>query len=121
MGDFGQSTSTIASAWYSHCIQNLKNDGSIDTLSISATDYEFEIATLDDLQGGMPEENAEIVTNILNGSDTGKKADIVILNAAAGIFVGGKADSIAEGITIARDVISSGAAMNILRELAAIK
>ena len=117
-GDDGlDEISTTAATNASH----LKNDGSIDTISILATDYEFEIATLDDLKGGMPEENAEIVTNILNGSDTGKKADIVILNAAAGIFVGGKADSIKEGIGIARDVIRSGAAMNILQELAAVK
>ena len=69
----------------------------------------------------MPDENAKIATNILNGSDTGKKADIVILNAAAGIFVGGKVESIEEGISIARETISSGAAMNILVELSAVK
>ena len=102
-------------------ISQLKNDGSIDTIYISAKDYGFEVATLDELQGGIPDKNAEIIKNILTGSDTGKKADIVILNAAAGILVGGKADSIDEGISIARDTISSGAAMNILRELAKIK
>ena len=69
----------------------------------------------------MPDENAEIVKNILNGSDTGKKADIVILNAAAGIFVGGKAESFEEGIRIARETITSGAAMNTLMELAEVK
>ena len=117
-GDDGlDEISTTAPTKASH----LNNDGSIDTLSISATDYGFEVAALDDLKGGIPEENAEIVTNILNGSDTGKKADIVILNAAAGIFVGGKADSIKEGIGTAREVISSGAAMNVLQELAAVK
>ena len=76
---------------------------------------------MDDLKGGMPNENAAIITNILNGSDTGKKADIVILNAAAGIFVGGKAASIEEGIGIAKEVISSGSAINIVQELVAVK
>ena len=102
-------------------VSRLKNDGSIDTISISAEDYGFETASLDDLQGGMPDENAEIIKNILNGSDTGKKADIVILNAAAGIFVGGRVKNIEEGISIARETISSGAAMNILVELSAVK
>ena len=102
-------------------VSRLKNDGSIDTISISATDYGFEPASLDDLQGGMPDENAEIINNILNGSDTGRKADIVILNAAAGIFVGGRVENIKEGISIARETISSGAAMNILVELSAVK
>ena len=64
------------------------------------------------------EKKAEDVTDdILNGSDTGKKADIVILNAAAGIFVGGKAGNLQEGISTAREVIRSGSAMNILQEL----
>ena len=99
----------------------LKNDGSIDTISISAADYGFEAASLDDLQGGMPDENAEIIKNILNGSDTGRKADIVILNAAAGIVVGGRVESIEEGISTARQTINSGAAMNILVELSAAK
>ena len=102
-------------------ISRLKNDESIDTISISAADYGFEIASLDDLQGGMPDENAEVIKNILNGSDTGRKADIVILNAAAGIFVGGRVESIEEGISTARETISSGAAMNILVELSAVK
>jgi len=109
--------STTSSTKASH----LNNNGSIDTLTISATDYGFEVATLDDLKGGIPDKNADIIINILNGSDTGKKADIVVLNAAAGIFVGGKVDSIKEGINIARDVISSGAAMSKLMELSAVK
>ena len=102
-------------------VSRLKNDGSINTISISAADYGFEPASLDDLQGGMPDENAEIIKNILNGSDMGRKADIVILNAAAGIFVGGRVESIEEGISTARETISSGAAMNILVELSAVK
>ena len=102
-------------------VSRLKNDGSIDTISISAADYGFEPASLDDLQGGMPDENAEIIKNILNGSDTGRKADIVILNAAAGIVVGGRVESIEEGISTARQTINSGAAMNILVELSAAK
>ena len=102
-------------------ISQLNSDSSIETRSISAVDYGFILATLDELQGGMPDENAEIIKNILNCSDTGKKADIVILNAAAGIYVGGGADTIEEGIRIAKDTISSRAAMKILRELATIK
>ena len=102
-------------------VSRLKNDGSIDTISISAADYGFEATSLDDLQGGMPDENAEIIKNIINGSDTGRKADIVILNAAGGIVVGGRAESIEEGISIARQTINSGAAMNILVELSAVK
>jgi len=95
--------------------------GEINTSNISALDYGFQPASLDDLQGGSPEENAQIAKNILNGKDVGKKADIVIINAGLGIYIGGKANSISDGIDIARDVIDTGAAMNILEELIAVK
>ena len=102
-------------------ISRLKNDGSIDNMSISASDFGINRASLEDLKGGSPEKNAEITKAILNGSNTGPKADIVILNAAAGIFVGGKSESIAEGVNIARDVINSGSAMDTLQKLIVVK
>ena len=62
-GDDGlDEISTTAPTKASH----LNIEGSIDTLSISAMDYGFEIAKLDDLKGGIPEENAEIIIDILN-------------------------------------------------------
>ncbi len=54
--------------------------------------------------------------NILKGKK-GFKADIVLLNAGAAIYVGGKAESIEEGILIAGESISSGKAINKLEEL----
>jgi len=73
------------------------------------------------LKGGEPEENAVIIKKILEGTDKGKKADIVILNAAAGIFVGGKAEDWADGIQMAREAVKSGAALDKLNQLAAVK
>ncbi|MCD8286679.1 MAG: anthranilate phosphoribosyltransferase [Clostridia bacterium] len=61
------------------------------------------------LVGGTPAENAEITCAILSGA-SGPKTDAVLLNAAAGIVVGSKAKDLAEGVDIAREVISSGAA-----------
>ena len=57
----------------------------------------------------------------MDNSDKGKKADIVILNAGAGIFVGGKSESIKEGVQFARDSIESGAALDKLNQLVAVK
>ena len=96
-------------------------DGEINTSIISASDYGFQSALLDDLQGGTPEENAQITKNILQGHDVGKKMDIVIINAGLGIYIGGKSDSISDGIDIARNVINTGSAMNILEKLIAVK
>jgi len=101
-------------------VSHLK-DGEINTSTISAFDYGFQPATLDDLQGGAPEENAQIAKSILMGDDIGKKADIVIINAGLGIYIGGRVDSISSGIDLARDVIKTGAAMNVLERLIAVK
>ena len=54
--------------------------------------------------------------DILQGA-SGPKTDIVVLNAAAAIYVGGKAESIERGILVATNSIGSGAAIKKLEEL----
>lgn len=63
-----------------------------------------------DISGGDPKENAQVTLDILNGAK-GPKTDIVLLNAGAAIYVGGKAESIKAGIEKAKELIASGAAM----------
>ena len=74
-----------------------------------------------DIAGGTPEDNAEIIKKILSGSDTGPKRDIVTINAGAGIFVGGKAESMESGIKMAEESLDSGNATKILKKLQAAK
>ena len=57
----------------------------------------------------------------MENSDKGKKADIVILNAGAGIFVGGKSKNLKDGVQLARESVESGAALEKLNQLAAVK
>jgi anthranilate phosphoribosyltransferase len=102
-------------------ISHLKNSGEIVNESFSALEHGFALSSLDDLRGGLPEVNAQIVQSILKGEERGKKADIVILNAAAGILVGGKVENIKDGIDVSREMIDSGAAMNVLNKLMAVK
>jgi anthranilate phosphoribosyltransferase len=102
-------------------ISHLKNDGEIESMTISPLDYGFEKSILEVLKGGTPDVNAKIIYAILDGSDSGKKADIVILNAAAGIFVGGKSDSMQTCVDLARESIASGAAKQKLDLLASVK
>jgi anthranilate phosphoribosyltransferase len=102
-------------------ISHLKEDNSIESTAISPSDFGFEKASLEDLKGGEPEENAVIIKKILDNSDKGKKADIVILNAGAGIFVGGKSKNLEDGVQLARESIESGAAFEKLNQLAAVK
>ncbi len=75
-------------------------------------------ASLDDLKGGTPEENAKMATDILQGQP-GPKRDIVVLNAAAGLMVGGVVDDLPAGITLAEESIDSGRALKVLEKLAA--
>jgi len=89
-------------------VSELKNDN-VTSFTIDPKEYGYSLCSANDLKGGSPEENAGIIRDILNGT-TGPKTDIVILNAAAAIYVGGKADSIEKGILVAANSIDSGAA-----------
>jgi anthranilate phosphoribosyltransferase len=73
-------------------------------------------ASLDDLRGGPPATNAAIATKVLGG-DPGPASDIVVVNAAAGLMVGGRASTWDEGIALARESLASGAAMRVLERM----
>lgn len=90
-------------------------DGWFKRYTIKPEDFGFTRCTKDDIKGGNPNENAKVTLDILNGA-TGAKTDIVLLNAGAAIYVGGKAGSIAAGIEIAREMIKSGKALQKLTE-----
>jgi anthranilate phosphoribosyltransferase len=74
-------------------------------------------ASLDDLLGGDAKLNAQIITQILSGTETGPKRDLVIANAAAGFVVAGYAREMNEGIAMAREQIECGRALEKLRAL----
>jgi anthranilate phosphoribosyltransferase len=68
------------------------------------------------LAGGDAAENARIARAILAG-EPGPKRDIVVLNAAAALFVAEAAPDLEAGIGLARQSIDSGAAEGRLEEL----
>jgi len=72
----------------------------------------FEIAG-----GKNPKENAEIILNILNGTDTGPRRDIVLFNAGIAFYISRKTASIEEGIALAEKAIISGDAIKLLKKL----
>ena len=90
-------------------------DGTYQRYIINPEELGLALAQKSDIVGGTPEENARVTRYILGGA-TGAKSDIVLLNAAAGIYIGGKAESIKEGLEKAREMVSSGAAMQKLNE-----
>jgi anthranilate phosphoribosyltransferase len=84
---------------------------------LSLEPFPLQRATLADLLGGDRRTNAEIVRRILGGEERGPKRDVVLLNAAAALFVAGKAKSLVEGWDLAGGTIDSGRANAKLAEL----
>ena len=75
-------------------------------------------AALEAVAGGSPEENAAAVRAVLEGRE-GPRADLVLLNAGAAIYLGGGAEDLERGIAAAREAITSGAALAVLDRLIA--
>ena len=69
-----------------------------------------------DLVGGSPAENAAITRAILAG-EKGPKRDAVLMNAGAALYIGGKAESLADGIRLAGELIDSGKAAKTLEKV----
>ena len=90
-------------------VSELRN-GTVKTYTLDPTTLGIPRVAPEALLGGTPEENAEIIINILNGEKEPKR-DIVVLNAGAAIVVGGKADSLEAGIELASESIDSGEAL----------
>jgi anthranilate phosphoribosyltransferase len=91
-------------------------DGEVLTYYVTPEDFGIARAPISAIQGGDAKQNAEIIRGILSNCG-GAKQDVVLLNAAAGLVVGGKAAGLHDGIQIARDSIQSGKASACLQKL----
>lgn len=94
------------------CLQQ----GCVKTFTINPEDYGLNRASLKDIQGGEATDNAQITRNILKGQ-RGPCRDIVLLNSAAALVVGGIANNLSEGLKIAGETIDSGRALEKLEQL----
>ena len=86
------------------------DNGWYKTYTITPEEFGLKRAQKSDVVGGSAEENAKITLDILNGA-AGPKRDIVLLNAAAGLYIAKKADTLSDGVKLADELISSGAAL----------
>ncbi len=89
-------------------VAELKN-GSVSEYILNPQDLGFSLATKEDLLGGDIAENASILRNIFAGVK-GPKRDVVVLNAAAALYVSGRAANLKEGVAQAKASVDSGAA-----------
>ena len=84
---------------------------------LSPADFALQPATLADLLGGGKADNAEIMRRILRGEERGPQRDAVLLNAAAALFVAGRARTIEDGWALAAATVDAGRAAAKLQEL----
>lgn len=91
-------------------------DGWFKSYTIAPEDFGFERCTKEDLKGGTPQENAKITRDILGGAK-GHKRNAVLMNAGAALYIGGKAETLKDGIALAAKIIDSGKALETLDKL----
>lgn len=89
----------------------------VKTFEIGPEDFGFEARALDHLRGGDTDANARIVSAVLDGSRTDEARALVVMNAAAALFLGGAAADLREGAKLAANAIDSGAARDKLELL----
>lgn len=96
-------------------------DGEIAEYDLHPEDFGVKTRSQEELRGGTSAaENAEITLSVLRGGENGAKTDASLLNAMAAIYVSGKAASLAEALVLAKDSLSSGAALGKLEMLVEI-
>jgi anthranilate phosphoribosyltransferase len=91
-------------------------DGGVRERTIDPEELGVERCSVDELAGGAPHENAELIRRVLAGEPGGRRT-AVLLNAAGAIAAGGHAEDLREGLELARQAIDSGAAAARLEEL----
>lgn len=92
-------------------------NGQVKTFQIEPDDFGLEVRSLDHLRGGDTEANARIVREVLTGKRSDEARALVMMNAAAALFLGGTAEDLSEGAKIAANSIDSGAALEKLELL----
>ncbi len=91
--------------------------GAMSRWTIDPDEHGFALASASELAGGEPAQNAALITAVLVGSASAGATAAVLLNAAAAIYVSGRVPTLAAGVSVARESITSGAAMASLERL----
>jgi anthranilate phosphoribosyltransferase len=86
------------------------HEGKVRKFEVSPGDFGYEAASLDHLRGGDTEANARIVRAVLGGSRQDEARALVVMTAAAALVLGGKAEDLQDGATLAAEAIDTGAA-----------
>ncbi len=96
-------------------VSELRN-GHVSTRQIHPGDFGLQTVPAEALKGGDADHNARILRGVLDGEE-GPQRDVVLLNSAAAMVVGGLAEDITAGLEVARESIDSGKARQALDRL----
>lgn len=88
-------------------------DGQKHAFTVQPQDIDINPRTIETLRGGTPDDNAASLRALFAGADTAYR-DAVILNAGAGLYVSGFADSWQMGAALAREALADGKAATTL-------
>lgn len=91
-------------------------NGDVTVHQLTPEQLGIKPASPESLQGGTPEDNAAAFERLLAG-EQGPFLEITCANAGAALYVAGKADSLIQGVELAREAITTGAAHRTLEEL----
>lgn len=92
-------------------------DGNVKTYELFPEILTGQLHEPGEIKGGDPQRNAAITMAVLDGTETGAPRTVVLLNAAAAIVVGEKADNMNDALKMAAESIDSGAALLKLQQL----
>ncbi len=93
------------------------NHGELTSKRITPEDFGLKRYTLEDIKGGTPQENADIVREILSGKGQAAHNSAVIINCAALLYLHNKAESLTSAAQIASEVLASGQALATLEKM----
>ena len=96
-------------------ISILKN-GEIENIEVKAKDYGIREVSLEEIKGGTPKENAEILKAVLKG-EKGPHREVVVFNSALGLMACGITNTIEEGSELSKKALDTGIAYEKLEQL----
>jgi anthranilate phosphoribosyltransferase len=98
-------------------VAELREDGSIVEGMLTPGQLGLRTYSAESLAGGEPEENAEIISGVLEGKGSDGARAAVLLNAAGALYVAGMGESLPEAMALAGEGLDSGVGMRKLEEL----
>ena len=96
-------------------IAHLKN-GKISSFQVRPQNFGFKYCDPKDLLGGNAQDNAKIIADLFDGKK-GPKRDMVVMNTAAALVVGGTAESFKDGVRLAETALNTGRASDLLAQM----